>query len=210
MIPIDECIEYLKHNVDKQTHLYWCKYYLEQLRGNKKGEIWRDIKNYEGHYQVSNFGRVRSLDRVILKKNGHRQYTKGVLLRPSVSRTGYYHIVVRKNCKQKGNCVHQLVWDAFGDKPRNGKWLQVDHIDNIKANNGIDNLQLLTPRQNSGKNREMKGVVWVGWRKRYVAKISYMGKIKCLGYFKKYDDAHKTYLEAKEKAESEVLCQPQL
>lgn len=108
----------------------------------KKFEIWKDIKGYEGLYQVSNHGRVKSFCR-----------SNGKILKNSPNTNGYIVRSLSKGGKESFFKMHCLVWDHFGNKPRNGRKLQIDHKDNNKLNNHIDNLQLLTQRQNINKSR---------------------------------------------------------
>ena len=98
-------------------------------------EIWRNIKNYEGLYQVSNLGRVRSL-----------KYNKVKLLKTNINSDGYYNVKLYKDGVTKSFRVHRLVWETFnGDIPEG---MQVNHINEIKTDNKIENLNLLTPREN--------------------------------------------------------------
>lgn len=98
-------------------------------------EIWRNIKNYEGLYQVSNLGRIRSL-----------KYNKVKLLKTNINSDGYYNVKLYKDGVTKSFRVHRLVWETFnGDIPEG---MQVNHINEIKTDNKIENLNLLTPREN--------------------------------------------------------------
>lgn len=96
-------------------------------------EIWKDIEGYEGLYQVSTHGRVRSLG------NGKYNNSKVRLLKPSINTWGYLQVCLCKNGKTKKYLVHRLVAEAFlpnwFDDP------QVNHIDEDKTNNHIDNLE---------------------------------------------------------------------
>ena len=76
---------------------------------NYENEIWKDIKNYEGLYQVSNLGRVKSLER--LDALGHRLKEK--ILKPGINQYGYYQVVLCKQSVQKHYMVHRLVFEAF-------------------------------------------------------------------------------------------------
>ena len=112
-------------------------------------EVWKNIKGYQGKYQVSNFGRVKSLidefsknRQLILKKRITSKKQKNRLYNRQI-------INLYKNNKMKTFYVHKLVWQAFNGKIPNG--MQVDHIDNNPQNNRLQNLQLLTPSQNSLK-----------------------------------------------------------
>lgn len=100
-------------------------------------EIWKDIKGYEGLYQVSNLGRVKSLNYNHTKKEG--------ILKPQLTCYGYLRI----NLKAKRNkiySVHRLVANAFIPKPK-GK-TQINHINEIKTDNNVSNLEWVTCKEN--------------------------------------------------------------
>ena len=94
-------------------------------------ELWKDIKDYEGLYQVSNFGRILSLN--------YRRTGKSELLKPGKDTYGYYQVVLRKNGEPKTIKVHRLVAEAFIPNPENKP--TVDHIDRNKLNNFVGNLR---------------------------------------------------------------------
>lgn len=98
-------------------------------------EVWRDIKNYEGLYEVSNFGNVRSL------KFGKIKY-----LKPANNGFGYYHVILCKNGQKKYFKVHRLVANAFIENP-NG-YNEINHIDEDKTNNKVENLEWCTHKYN--------------------------------------------------------------
>lgn len=111
---------------------------MENLNFEK--EEWRDIPEYEG-YQVSNLGRVKSLERI--DALGHR--VKEKILKPGLAR-GYYRVILYKNSIKKKYYVHRLVWIAFnGQIPEN---IQVNHINEIKTDNRLENLNLMTRKEN--------------------------------------------------------------
>lgn len=118
------------------------------------GEVWKDIEGYEGLYQVSNFGRVKSL-------NYHRTGREGILTLKLSKRTkrsgiGYLSAHLWKNGKGKYYSVHRLVWTAFnGEIP---KGLQVNHIDENPLNNCIWNLNLMTCKENNNYGTRNKRV----------------------------------------------------
>jgi|LGVE01.1.fsa_nt_gb hypothetical protein len=109
-------------------------------------EIWRDIPNYELFYQVSNFGRIKSLPRKILKSDNKHQTLKGVVLTPVL--TNRYHIVSLSKCGvRKTYRVHRLVALTFIPNPENKP--QINHRDFITTNNAIDNLEWCTASENA-------------------------------------------------------------
>lgn len=102
-------------------------------------QIWKEIPNYEGKYQVSNTGRVRSLN------YGRTGKTK--VLKQSTNKGGYKNIVLYKDGKLKGYSVHRLVALAFIPNPLNLP--QVNHKDENPSNNAVWNLEWCTPKYNS-------------------------------------------------------------
>ena len=90
-------------------------------------EIWKDIKGYEGLYQVSNFGRVKSL------------HGKEKILKPYHKSTGYIQVILCKNYKTVARMVHRLVAEAFIPNPENKS--QVNHKDENPLNNVDSNLE---------------------------------------------------------------------
>jgi len=108
-------------------------------------EIWKDIKGYEGAYQVSNLGRVKSLTRKVKTFNGFRT-TKGQLLKPLKTNRGYYRVDLKQNQKDKYISIHRLVAEAFIPNPN--KYLIINHKDNDPSNNAVDNLEWCTQSYN--------------------------------------------------------------
>lgn len=100
-------------------------------------EIWKDIPGYEGYYQVSNTGKVKSLD-------GYYKRKYPIILKPSLHR-GYYRVVLCVDQNRKSIHVHQLVMLAFTGEP-NG--LQINHINGIKTDNRLCNLEYVTQSEN--------------------------------------------------------------
>jgi len=161
-------------------------------------EIWKDVKGYEGHYQVSNLGRVKSLNRFAKAKSNGTRFIKERILSPAKDGGGYYKVSLHKNTNRKTLKIHKLVAMAFlGHKPC-GYNEVVDHIDNNKLNNRLDNLQLTTQRHNLSKDKKggtskYTGVYWYKARKKWRSSIRYNGKKESLGYFNDEIEASKAY-----------------
>ena len=113
---------------------------------NFENEIWKDIPNYEGLYQVSNLGRVKSLDRKVLRKDGRINNIKGKMLKFYNTR-GYSYVDICKNSKYKKCKIHRLVAKAFIANPNN--YPSVNHIDENKKNNSVSNLEWCTVAYNN-------------------------------------------------------------
>lgn len=105
-------------------------------------EIWKDVIGYEGYYQVSNIGNVRSIDRTIIDSNSIKFNYKSKLLKPANNKDGYLQVGLSKNCKTNSYCVHALLAKAFILNPENKP--TVNHKDGNKHNNHIDNLEWAT------------------------------------------------------------------
>ena len=107
-------------------------------------EIWKDIKGYEGRYQISNFGRVKSLiyskEKIMNIYNFRRDGEKG---------KGYWRVRLIKNSSYKYFFVHRLVAEAFISNPNN--YATVNHINGIKTDNRIDNLEWCSLKENIQK-----------------------------------------------------------
>lgn len=118
---------------------------------NKRlAELWKDIKGYEGIYQVSNLGRVRSLDKKTYQKNkfGKFQHVlhKGRILNIQKQRNGYLTIDLHKNGKFERKTIHKLVADTFIPNINNYKY--INHKDSNISNNKANNLEWCTQSYN--------------------------------------------------------------
>ena len=98
-------------------------------------EIWKDIKGYEGYYQVSNYGRVKSLDRYVEYNTGYMYFKKGKIINLPKYSNGYYFVCLSKDNVQKQIMVHRLVAQAFIPNPHN--YPCVNHKDENKQNNFV-------------------------------------------------------------------------
>ena len=110
-------------------------------------EIWKDIKGYEGYYQVSNLSRVKSLGRIIFKKNNVEQIVNETILNPYKIKIGYLMVTLRKNGPKKHFKVHRLVAIAFIPNPLNKP--TINHKNGIKDDNRLENLEWATYSENT-------------------------------------------------------------
>jgi len=122
-------------------------------------EIWKPVVGFEGLYEVSNRGRVRSVDRKILQKNGRTRTKVGVVLKQFITNKGYPYVMVNKDYKQHLKTVHRLVAQAFIPNPNN--YPVVNHKDEDKTNNCVENLEWCTQSYN---------MTWNGLSKRIARK----------------------------------------
>lgn len=168
-------------------------------------EEWRPIEGYEGVYEVSSYGRVRSLDRY--DSNNH--FLKGRILKLCADKYGYLNVGLSLGNKEKKYKVHRLVAEAFLPNPDNLP--QVNHLDEDKTNNRVDNLEMCTAKYNSNygsrkdrvRDTAIKNGSWSGlskeeWRKKYYEenkehrKRYYQEKKDHIKeYYKKYYQEHK-------------------
>lgn len=112
-------------------------------------EQWQDIKDYEGYYQVSNKGNVKSLKREVIARDGHIKKYPEKLLKPELSGTKklkYYRVTLSKNHSTKRHMLHRLVAKTFLNNPDNKP--HVNHLDNNSVNNEVSNLEWVTHSEN--------------------------------------------------------------
>ena len=163
-------------------------------------EIWKPIKGFEGIYEVSNYGNVKSLNRI--DRIGRRK--KGIKLKLIIDSDGYYRVnlynysVSNKNTHAQ---VHVLVAIAFLGHKSCGYELVVNHKDFDRLNNFIDNLEIITTRKNTDLKHIPSSSKYVGvhFHKRsgkWVSRIVIKRKRVHLGVFTNEYDAHLAYQKA--------------
>ena len=114
-------------------------------------EIFKDVKGYEELYQVSNFGRVKSLG------NGNSNNSKERILKPSKNSKGYFQVHLSKNGKSKMCKIHRLVAQTFIPNPNN--LTEINHIDEDKTNNRVENLEYCTHEYNCNYGTRIERIV---------------------------------------------------
>lgn len=149
-------------------------------------EIWKDIKDYEGLYKVSNLGRVKN--------------SKGAFLKFRITISGYYYVKLSKDSKISNMSVASIVAINFLNHIRCGHNLTINHISGNKLDNNVDNLELVTSRQNKilsiDKNKTTSKYAGVNYHKKrnqWRSRICVNGITKYLGRFKTELEAHEAY-----------------
>ena len=165
-------------------------------------EVWKDIPGYEGLYQVSNLGRVYALPKEWIGNKGCKNSHNGKYLSINYSSKGYSRVLLCSKGINKTREIHQLVAEAFLSHKPCGYKLVVDHIDNDKSNNNLDNLQLISQRENTSKNSSKSilhktskyvGVHFDKSRNKYAASIQINGRSIFIGRFNCEFTAHLAY-----------------
>jgi len=148
-------------------------------------EIWKTIDGFNGMYQVSNLGKVKS------------NYGKGKILTQTYNKyRGYNSVILYSEIKNKRVPTHVLVATAFLKHKPNGKLdLIVDHINNDKLDNRVENLQIITQRENASKDKcpYCIGTTFHKSSGKWQASIRHNGRRIYLGKFKDRYEAAKAY-----------------
>jgi len=159
-------------------------------------EIWKDIPEYEGLYQVSNLGNVKSL--------GNSFKRKEKLLKPQICKSnGYLQVTLSIEGKLKTIKIHQLVAIAFLNHTQSGMKLVIDHISGDILDNSLSNLRIVENRENTNKMRyksnassRFTGVSWYKNSKKWRSQIQINSKVKHLGLFDTEEEAYEAYQNA--------------
>lgn len=162
-----------------------------------ENEIWKDVINYEGLYQVSNLGRVRSVGRTYKTGLGVLRTTEDSILSLTINNSGYYCLTLFKDKKLKSKLVHRLVWEAFNG----ATYLKVLHnVEGNKLDCRLSNLHIGTVRLNNSEYRlstkktsKFIGVSFIKNRNKWKASIFFNKKPFWLGEFKEELEAAKAY-----------------
>lgn len=162
-------------------------------------EIWKDIPKYEGLYQVSNFGNVKSLDRIVKGKNNIERKIKGKIILPFKGNGGYLCVRLWKNNFAPHFKVHRLILSTFYPI-KNMEIYDVNHIDGNKQNNHINNLEWCTRQENlihaveNGLNKQCISIKATKNNKEYTSK-SISGMYKKLSNNEIINCKEKTFKE---------------
>lgn len=160
-----------------------------------ENEIWKDIPGYEGMYQSSTIGRIKSLNRYVKHYSGGNQIVRERIIKQGSDGNGYLKVMLCKNGTKKVFHVHRLIALAFLGESE----LQIDHIDRIKSNNNIKNLEYVSRHENQKRRffyrKYPTGVYPV--RNKFRSMITLNNKHIHLGYYDNIKDAEIEYIKAK-------------
>jgi len=153
-------------------------------------EIWKDVRGYEGLYMVSSIGRVKSL-----------RTNSGKIFKPYLRDDVYPSICLWKDAEQKTKKIHQLVAEAFLNHVPCGYEYVVNHINHNKHDNRVENLEVVTNRENSNRKHikstsQYTGVHWCKISRTWKAQITIGKKKVHLGQFKEEIEASNIYEKA--------------
>lgn len=159
-------------------------------------EVWKDVVGFEGLYQVSNTGIVKSLSRVSLNEGSYSGSikVKGRNLIQSVNRLGYHVLTLFKDGKRHFKIVHRIVAEAFIENPC--RHPEVNHKDLNKSNNSVENLEWCDRSYNVNhmfdnkiKSSKYKGVSYSADRGKWCAYINILGKRIAIGRYSTEEEA---------------------
>ena len=137
-------------------------------------EIWKPIKGYEGLYEISSLGRVKSLERYVAN-NGGKYLIKERILKPTKNQYGYLYVVISKNNINKHKLIHRLVAETFISNKHSKR--TINHINGIKTDNTLENLEWCTHKHNNREARRLglnKGYKGLTWKKRCQLAVEYI------------------------------------
>lgn len=114
--------------------------------GGENMEVWKDVPGYDGNYEASNKGRLRSKNRTIYYKDGRVRKHNGRMMEGTLTPNGYMQVSLSKNSKRVSTSLHRIVAHTFLGEPE--KDYVVNHKDGNRTNNVVENLEWVTQREN--------------------------------------------------------------
>lgn len=167
---------------------------FRELPEKVQGEEWLPVVGYEGFYEVSNFGNVRSIKRTIIDSCNREFVKKSKLRKLSFDRHGYHKVTITKGGIHKTKKVHTLVAESFLNHCSGKNGMTVDHINNKRTDNRLSNLQVISYSLNTrkGKKNKTSRFHWVSLNKqskRWIFCFENAGFKKKVGGFETEDAA---------------------
>lgn len=164
-------------------------------------EIYFDIPNFEGEYQISNLGNVRGLERTYYDKRGVLNNLKQRVLTKQHNKNGYMSLTICGSKIKRTYFIHQLMAMTFIPNPENKKY--VNHINGIKLDNRVENLEWVTQSENKihadlKKDLKCKSPCVHKLKDGFIARITVDKKREYLGYFKTEELAYRKVVETVE------------
>jgi len=166
---------------------------------NIEGEVWKPITDYEELYHISNYGRVKALERRVCISNKNYFY-KALILKSFVTKRGYYEVRLCSKNTSKAKKIHRLIAEHFITNPENKP--QVNHIDGNRLNNEIKNLEWVNNRENSCHRIKISnftskytGVSYFKRDNKWRSSIQFNGKSIRFGMFNTEEEAYQKRLE---------------
>lgn len=165
--------------IEPQLLIYGVLFFMEK---------WKEVTGYNGRYLVSDLGNVISLF-----KGKRRELTK------TLNHKGYYRVALSMNGKMRRIFIHRLVVQEFlNHYTYNSMELVIDHINEVKTDNRLENLRLITNRENCSRSKKNKtskytGVYYSKTHNKWVAQIRVKGNGKYIGIFNNEIDAANAY-----------------
>ena len=162
-------------------------------------EIWKQINGFNGIYEISNFGRIKSIRRLVNNSSKSKRVVGGLFLKPTVCKAGYKKVELCDKQNRITAKVHRLVASHHIPNPNN--YNVINHIDGDKLNNNHTNLEWCTYRHNSnhyfnGNSRSnYKGVCFNSAAGKWGARCSFNGKRHFLGYYNDEGEAGNAYID---------------
>lgn len=166
---------------------------------NSEVEIWKDLPEFEGIYQMSSMGRIKTLDRYITLRSNSKNFRKGKILKLSKNRLGYlFTTLFNGKIRKKNAYIHRLMAKTFLLDYK--EELHVNHLNLIKTDNRVSNLQMCTHRENLTHWRKQKneftGASLFRDKKQWASCIRIKNKTHHLGLFATKELAHLEYKKA--------------
>lgn len=154
-------------------------------------EIWKPVFGYEGYYEVSNTGKIRSLERYVITNQGYKTKVNSRIMTQQKNKYGYNDVKLSKNGKALRLLTHRIVMQSFIGKSD----LQVDHLNKDKQDNRVTNLEYVSHRENVRRSSVCKngnpGIYWSKRNNMWACAIQKNKKRHFGGYFRNQGDAIK-------------------